>query len=637
MARFDFQELVERLPLVVYVDKLDDKSSPLYISPQIAELMGYSQAEWVADPDLFVNSIHPDDRERVLADIVDRNAGLTGSATMYLNYRLIARDGRVVWIRDDEIVVSGADDRPAAAQGYMQDVTARQQDSIRLELLVGILSLAANETPPDDIVAAAADRLAGLFGDVDVSYVERRDEGGFWIRYTTDKGKPEFWDEVEWSAEYLERIAQGPIVIEDVTHETWLAPIRDRLLERGVASSVDVPLFRNGEVTGVLWFNSAHPRKWGENEVSVLVDVAGQLAIVLANARAREQRALAEQDLRKRDAILGAISGSAERFLAQPSFDDAVAELMRELGQATGVSGAFVFENSDGDDGVLCAVRRVGWTEGNWRTMMDDPRLAHHGPAPHFPRWAEVLGRGDVLACNIRDLPPGEREPLELGDWLSVLAVPIFVDGVWWGFIEFDDCERERDWSAAEIDALRAAAGLIAAAVSRERAERDLHRRDAVLEAVSHGAERLVAASSWREAAPRFLQELGEASGASRAYLFENGVREDGLRVASQQFEWTAPGITPQLDNGVMQDMCFEEVGLERFAEISARNELFTGMVKDLPSHEREFFDEQEIKSLMTVPLFVGGEWWGFIGFDECEMERGWSPRRSTRCGRPPA
>ena len=58
MARFNFEELVERLPLVVYVDKLDAKSSPLYISPQIAQLVGYSQEEWLADADLFVNS-HP--------------------------------------------------------------------------------------------------------------------------------------------------------------------------------------------------------------------------------------------------------------------------------------------------------------------------------------------------------------------------------------------------------------------------------------------------------------------------------------------------------------------------------------------------------------------------------------------------
>ena len=176
MARFDFEELVERLPLVVYVDKLDAKSSPLYISPQIATLMGYSQEEWLADPDLFTSSLHPDDRERVLADLADRNAGLTASRTMFLDYRLIARDGRVVWIRDDEVVVSDAEGTPIAAQGYMQDVTDRRQDSQRLELLVGILSLAADDTPPDEIVAHAAQSLLQHFGDVKVSYVERRDE-----------------------------------------------------------------------------------------------------------------------------------------------------------------------------------------------------------------------------------------------------------------------------------------------------------------------------------------------------------------------------------------------------------------------------------------------------------------------------
>ena len=164
-----------------------------------------------------------------MADIADRNA--TGATTMYLDYRLIARDGRVVWIRDEEIVVADADGRAAAAQGYMQDITARRQDSIRLELLVGILSLAADETPPDEIVAAAAESLATLFGDVNVSYVERRDENSFRIRYTTYPGTQDFGDHIEWSADYAERLEQGrPIVVEDVANEAWLDPIRDLLV-----------------------------------------------------------------------------------------------------------------------------------------------------------------------------------------------------------------------------------------------------------------------------------------------------------------------------------------------------------------------------------------------------------------------
>ena len=626
MARFDFQELVERLPLVVYIDKLDDKSSPLYISPQIAQLMGYSQEEWLADADLFTASIHPDDRERVLGDIFDRNAGLTGSSTASLNYRLIARDGRVVWIRDDEIVVEDDDGQPAAAQGYMQDVTTRRQDSIRLELLVGILSLAADETPPDEIVAHAAESLAELFGDCAVSYVERSKDDVFAVRYTTKKGTPEFWDQVEWSAAYLARLQEGlPIVVEDVATEAWLDPVRDRLTERNVVSFVDVPLLRNGTLTGVLWFNSSNSRVWRENEISVLVDVAGQLAVVLASARAREQRIRAERDLRSRDAILRAVSRSAERFLVQRSFDEGVVELMRVLGEATGVTSAHVFENVRSDGPSTHTRRLAGWESGRGNSTVDDPRLAHVQPAPHFPRWAEVLGRGDVVSSHICDLPAEERDALALAGSLSVLAVPIFVQGRWWGFIGFEDAEHRRDWSLAETEALRAAAGIVAAAITRESAEGDLRRRDAVLEAVSHGAERLVAAPDWRDAAPAFLQELGEASGASRSYLFENGIREDGRPIASQRFEWADETVTAQLANPVMQDMCFEELGLEELAELGSRNELFTGKVKDLPSRQRQFFEGQAIKSLMVVPVFAGGEWWGFIGFDDCLTEREWS------------
>src|SRR5687768_5475993 len=75
-----------------------------------------------------------------------------------------------------------------------------------------------------------------------------------------------------------------------------------------------------------------------------------------------------------------------------------------------------------------------------------------------------------------------------------------------------------------------------------------------------------------------------------------------------------------------MQAMCFADVGLARFTEICLRNELFTGNVRDLSGAERAFFGEQAIKTLMTVPIFIGDEWWGFIGLDDCVAEREWSP-----------
>ena len=576
MPRFDFREIVERLPLVVYIDNLDERSSPLYVSPEIERLLGYTREEWLADPDLFSKSLHPEDRARVMAEIEVRNR--SNAPIRYADYRLIARDGHTVWIRDDEVIVPGQDGEASVSQGYMQDVTSRRRDSMRLELLVGILGLAAEERTPEEIVGEAARMLATAVGDVNVTFVAIEPGPTLRARYSTEYNGP-VADTLAIPG-YIERLENGPIVVPDVTKAAWLAGVLDELDEHKIGSAVDVPLRRRRPDRRRALVQHAGPRDWDAYEVTVLSEVAEQLATVLGNAEANEARRQSERDLRSRDAILEAVSYAAEHFLKQPRLDDAMSDLMRALGEATGASRAFVFENVEGDGDAPFSLRRAGWSIDEM-PMIDDPRLGHLRPAPHFPRWATILAAGDVLSSRVRELPAEEREVMELIDALSVVAVPVFVEGTWWGFIGFEDCTHERDWSAAETDALRAAAGLVAAGISRERVERDLRRRDAILQAVSHTAGRLVAEPSWRDAADDLLERLGIAAEASRAYLFECGIRVDGRRVASQRFEWVADGISAELDNPLMQDMCFAEVGLGRVAQVQERNELFAGKVRD--------------------------------------------------------
>ena len=621
MPRFDFREIVERLPLVVYIDNLDEQSSPLYVSPEIERLLGYTREEWLADPDLFSKSLHPEDHDRVMAAIEERNR--SSAPIGYADYRLITKDDRVVWVRDDEVIVAGENGGPPVSQGYMQDVTSRHRDSMRLELLVGILGLAAEERTPEEIVAEAARMLASAVGDVNVTFVAIEPGPTLRTRYSTEHNGP-IPDTLAIPG-YLRLLENGPVVVPDVTEEAWLADVQDELRQHKIGSAVDVPLRRDGQLVGVLWFNTPGPRNWDAHEVRMLSDVAEQLATVLANAQANEERCRAERDLRRRDAILEAVSHAAEHFLKEPVIDDAMSDLMRAIGEATGASRAYVFENVAGEGDAPFAMRRAAWGAAELPNV-DDPRFGHLRPAPHFPRWASVLAAGDILSGHVRELPVDEREALALVGALSVVAVPVFVDGEWWGFIGFEDCERERDWSAAETDALRAAAGLVAAGVNRDRVEHDLRRRDAIMQAVSHAAGRLVAEPNWRDAVDDLLERLGIAAEASRAYLFECGVRADGKRIASQRFEWVADGITAELDNPLMQDLCFDEVGLERLAEVGERNELFAGKVCDFTPGERRVFDEQGVLAIAVVPIFVDGSWWGFIGFDDCVGARIWSP-----------
>ncbi len=123
-AEVRYRTLVEQLPLVTYIDALDERSTNLYTSPQIEPLLGYTVAEWQNDPDLFARILHPDDRDRVLAEIArtDRT-----NEPFLEEYRLLTRDGRTVWFRDEAVVVHDDEGRPIHAQGYLLDITERKR------------------------------------------------------------------------------------------------------------------------------------------------------------------------------------------------------------------------------------------------------------------------------------------------------------------------------------------------------------------------------------------------------------------------------------------------------------------------------------------------------------------------------
>jgi PAS domain S-box-containing protein len=119
-VEFRYRTLVEQLPLATYIDALDDVSSALYMSPQIEPLLGYSPEEWVADRGLFAKLLHPDDRDAVLAEVARTNRS---GERFACEYRLVARDGRVVWFRDESVVVRSAGGEPLYCQGYLLDIT----------------------------------------------------------------------------------------------------------------------------------------------------------------------------------------------------------------------------------------------------------------------------------------------------------------------------------------------------------------------------------------------------------------------------------------------------------------------------------------------------------------------------------
>jgi PAS domain S-box-containing protein/putative nucleotidyltransferase with HDIG domain len=126
----EFRMLVDHLPTVVYQHTACDASTMLYISPQIEILLGYTPKEWLADPQSLTNSLHPDDRAYVLKKMAE----LDQIGDLFdLDYRLISRTGKMVWVHDHITRVKDADGNHLFWQGIVLDITPQKQAEEKLQ------------------------------------------------------------------------------------------------------------------------------------------------------------------------------------------------------------------------------------------------------------------------------------------------------------------------------------------------------------------------------------------------------------------------------------------------------------------------------------------------------------------------
>ncbi|CAN5355133.1 hypothetical protein BH18ACT12_BH18ACT12_07260 [soil metagenome] len=127
-----YRAQTENLPLVTWLSAPGDWNSLIYVSPQVETMFGYSPVEWRAEPELFSRLLHPDDKERVLTT----HAGLKAQAVpLHCEYRLLARDGRIVWIREETSTVKDAAGNLLYMQTFLVDISGRKQADVDRERL----------------------------------------------------------------------------------------------------------------------------------------------------------------------------------------------------------------------------------------------------------------------------------------------------------------------------------------------------------------------------------------------------------------------------------------------------------------------------------------------------------------------
>jgi PAS domain S-box-containing protein len=125
-----YQSLIEAVPTVTYIDPVNPEQLSIYVSPQITELLGCTQEQWLRQMDFWHTHVHPEDEPRVWQEW--ERCRDTGEPYV-VEYRMLHEDGRIVWVSERAVILRNADGEPWLVQGVLMDITERKRVEEELE------------------------------------------------------------------------------------------------------------------------------------------------------------------------------------------------------------------------------------------------------------------------------------------------------------------------------------------------------------------------------------------------------------------------------------------------------------------------------------------------------------------------
>lgn len=182
------------------------------------------------------------------------------------------------------------------------------------------------------------------------------------------------------------------------------------------------------------------------------------------------------------DAIRRIVAASATELLRALSPDESIPKVLQQLGRSAKISRVVVFRNSRDADGGPAAVLCYEWNAARVRPRKSSALGQQQGQLWDSEQLGPLLTKGEPIRLLARQVRKPLRTMMQSAGVKSALLVPIFVDTRWWGHICFDDCRRERRWTAGEADTLHTLTEMIGAAIARARDLQDLADANRVVE-----------------------------------------------------------------------------------------------------------------------------------------------------------
>lgn len=304
-AETKYRQLVERVPAVIYSAETGATGRWFYVSPQIETLLGFTPNEWTAEASLWYQQIHPEDREHA---VLNEEQSLTDKSKLETEYRMLTKDGRVIWVQDESISVSVSENQNYIVQGILTDITMRKQaentlkeseeryhslfltagrQAQELALLGEVQSSLAREVELPELMRTVVEAIAKAFG---YTYVSLYVLDGNFLRLQHQVGyePSNIIEEIPIDKGISGRVIRTgqALIIEDITQEPeFLNASID------VRSEICVPLFDGDMIFGTLNVESSLKYPLTKDDLRLMNALSEQINVALRRTRLYVERA----------------------------------------------------------------------------------------------------------------------------------------------------------------------------------------------------------------------------------------------------------------------------------------------------------------------------------------------------------